>query len=309
MELVKEISLDIYEQPTYQYVNAKQFDNISRILKITLTDGETVLQPKSAEESAVCRALKPDGTGVIDPATVEADGKITVALTDQMLACAGKVTVDIALVSLANPSMIISTATFFIQVEGAPTSGKQITSTDEFLALVEATAAANKAAAAANDAAGKANTATGKADTATGRANTAAQLLEGMTVTATDVAPGGKATATLTKQGDHYNLDLGLVKGDTGPVSSVNGQTGDVQVMPAPVKFTVSLPASGWVNNAQTVRHAALLADDKYELLVNCAGEYIYADNVTVAGQMTFHADLAPTEDLTIEIIRLEVGT
>lgn len=72
--------------------------------------------------------------------------------------------------------------------------------------------------------------------------------------------------------------------------------------------FTATLAADGWVDGVQTVKDARLLTDDRYRYLVDCAGACIRADDVTVEGQMTFHADVVPTETVTIEIIRLEVA-
>ena len=68
---------------------------------------------------------------------------------------------------------------------------------------------------------------------------------------------------------------------------------------------------------AQTVAHASLLADSNYIYLVgadagtrNVYDSYgVSADNVTTSGQMTFRCDMTPTVDLSVFIIRLEVGT
>lgn len=68
---------------------------------------------------------------------------------------------------------------------------------------------------------------------------------------------------------------------------------------------------------AQTVAHASLLADSNYIYLVgadagtrNVYDSYgVSADNVTTSGQMTFRCNTTPTVDLSVFIIRLEVGT
>ena len=84
---------------------------------------------------------------------------------------------------------------------------------------------------------------------------------------------------------------------------------------PYPVEF--ALPAANWSGGAQTVAHASLLADSNYIHLVgadagtrNVYDSYgVSADNVTTSGQMTFRCDMTPTVDLSVFIIRLEVGT
>lgn len=119
--------------------------------------------------------------------------------------------------------------------------GKTIPSLDELLAQIAATEAATKAAntaaSTANTAASNANTKAGLANTAastanasaktanasaaaadkaTASANAAAKKIDDMTVTATGLAPGEAPTAVLTDKDGHYNLALGLTKGDTG---------------------------------------------------------------------------------------------
>lgn len=83
------------------------------------------------------------------------------------------------------------------------------------------------------------------------------------------------------------------------------------------IGISVTLPAANWSGGAQTVAHASLLADSNYIYLVgadagtrNVYDSYgVSADNVTTSGQMTFRCDTTPTVDLSVFIIRLEVGT
>lgn len=83
------------------------------------------------------------------------------------------------------------------------------------------------------------------------------------------------------------------------------------------IGISVTLPAANWSGGAQTVAHASLLADSNYIYLVgadagtrNVYDSYgMSAGNVTTSGQMTFRCDTTPTVDLSVFIIRLEVGT
>ena len=79
--------------------------------------------------------------------------------------------------------------------------------------------------------------------------------------------------------------------------------------------ITVTLPAENWSGRAQTVQDESLLADGNYWYIV-CADADCFmaasetgvkADNITVDGQVTFHCEVTPVEDLTIYILRLEV--
>ena len=78
--------------------------------------------------------------------------------------------------------------------------------------------------------------------------------------------------------------------------------------------FTVTLSASGWSNNAQTVSSANFIVSG-YSYIVSPASAsleayaeaQIYADDVTTAGQMTFHCGDVPSDALTVNILRVEV--
>ena len=86
-----------------------------------------------------------------------------------------------------------------------------------------------------------------------------------------------------------------------------NGKSGKA------VSFTATLTAAGWSGNAQTVSNSKFLASG-YAYTVCPAGDsfagyaeaVIYADDVTAAGKMTFHCNEAPTENLTVNILRTE---
>lgn len=80
------------------------------------------------------------------------------------------------------------------------------------------------------------------------------------------------------------------------------------------VGMTITLPANSWDGRAQTIQNEKFLADSHYFYFTGAdaacyleAGDAgIRADNVTVDGQMTFHCEVQPENDLTIHILRLE---
>ena len=125
-----------------------------------------------------------------------------------------------------------------------------IPSLDELLAQIAATEsaakAANQAASAANSAATSAAQAASAADANASAANSAANAataaasaaaeaatkIDDMTITATGLAAGAAPTAELTEVGGHYNIVLGLPKGDKGdpgatPQITVQVKTGE----------------------------------------------------------------------------------
>lgn len=80
------------------------------------------------------------------------------------------------------------------------------------------------------------------------------------------------------------------------------------------LSFTVTLTVAGWSGNAQTVSNSNF-AVNGYAYTVCPAGDsfagyaeaVIYADDVTVAGKMTFHCSGNPTANLIVNILRVEV--
>lgn len=82
------------------------------------------------------------------------------------------------------------------------------------------------------------------------------------------------------------------------------------------LSFTVTLTAAGWNGNAQTVSDGSFAASGYAYTVCPASGSYgayanamIYADDVTAAGEMIFHCGETPTEDLTVNILRVEVTT
>ena len=81
------------------------------------------------------------------------------------------------------------------------------------------------------------------------------------------------------------------------------------------VAFTVTLSTVGWSENTQAVSDSRFLTDGYAYSVTPDSGSFsaygeamIYADNVTTAGQMRFHCSEAPTTDLNVNILRMEVS-
>lgn len=95
-----------------------------------------------------------------------------------------------------------------------------------------AASSAAQAASAANTNASKANSAANAAKAAATTATEAATKIDDMTITATGLAAGAAPTAALTEVDGHYNIVLGLPKGDKGdpgatPQITVKVKTGE----------------------------------------------------------------------------------
>lgn len=154
MQYRREITLNLSGRNEYKYITAKQGDNESRYITVTLEcDRNTLYMPEEGV-TAVFRCIKPDGHSCLNPATLNQDGTVTVELSNQVLAVAGTVRADI---SLIKGDAVLSAANFFIHVEEAPLSADTTVSSDEFGLLNEMIKDARDAADAAYEALENAN--------------------------------------------------------------------------------------------------------------------------------------------------------
>ena len=78
------------------------------------------------------------------------------------------------------------------------------------------------------------------------------------------------------------------------------------------VDFTITLTAEGWADNAQTISNEKFVSSGYAYTVAPASGSFlnyaeamIYADDVTTNGQMVFHCDSVPTENLTVNIVRM----
>ena len=190
MEIVHKISLDFARGTMPVTVFAKQYDKDTRKIEITpLNNGA----PYALDDDIIPRLqmTKPDKTTVINDAAIS-DGKITATLTGQALTAAGTAVAEIG---LYKGSTLLTSQTFYIEVERGAYDENAVKSSDEYGALltvinaaegaasdaVAAVSAARSAASSANSAAGNAassattaNNAADSANSAANRANAAA---------------------------------------------------------------------------------------------------------------------------------------
>ena len=139
------------------------------------------------------------------------------------------------------------------------------------------------------------------AESAQTEAQAARDAILNMIVEAITLEQGSPATVEKSLVDSVYNLTFGLPKGAKGMAAD---------------SFTLSLPASGWSGNAQTVSHAKLAKEGYAYIMQPAGGSYgaysaaeIYADDVTVDGQITFHCAATPTTNVTVNVLKVEVAS
>ena len=169
MKVTKAIALDFGRDTTPITVFAKQRDKQSRFIEITpLNSGQSYELGEGI--TARLHLTKPDKHTVLNAAAI-AGGKITVELTEQALAVAGTAVAEIG---LYKGEALLSSQTFYIDIERAAYDPAAPESSDEYNALVDALGKVDGAVAATNASAKNAETATTNANTAATAANKAA---------------------------------------------------------------------------------------------------------------------------------------
>ncbi len=229
---------------------------------VTIKKNGVPVDLAGATASLYCaRALSDDGSGgtTYSAATIESDGAVKAVLpTDAAnipgpVGCMIRVTRDGASVAVARMAVMAVDQTG----DDILDEGKRIPSLDEIMAsIARCDAAAEKAEGAAasvgdalkqvasaieaaNDATAGAKKATGlatdgasAAKAAATTATEAATKIDDMTITATGLAAGAAPTAKLTEVDGHYNIVLGIPRGDKGdpgatPQITVQVKTGE----------------------------------------------------------------------------------
>lgn len=168
MEILQSITLDFARSTMPITVFAKQYDKDTRKIEITPLNNSV---PYSLESGVTARLqmTKHDGTTVINNASISSN-KITVTLTAQTLTAAGTAVAEIG---LYKGSTLLTSQTFYIDVQRGAYDENAPKSSDEYNALVEALNAAETATAEAGAATTAANAAAGRAENVVATANTA----------------------------------------------------------------------------------------------------------------------------------------
>lgn len=137
----QEITLDINANNAFTTIAAKQGDNGSRYILVHLTK-DNIPYEADPQNQAQFRCRKPDGHAVIDLATINEDGTITIELTAQALAVAGRAYADVVEYDTAS-NTTLSTASFILIIMAAPDVADKAISSDEFGYLQQVTNDAN----------------------------------------------------------------------------------------------------------------------------------------------------------------------
>lgn len=145
------IDIDVYDKK-HVLINAKQLDNKSRYIYATCYNHGELLSINSGEHAAYVRYRKSDGYAVFNFCEIDRWGKVLIELTEQMLSSSGVCCADLIIVNKGSANVntntgeittidgasILSTMTFYIDVQEASIDNSEIESSYEFSGLNEA---------------------------------------------------------------------------------------------------------------------------------------------------------------------------
>lgn len=101
IEILKEVNVDVYDRKIIT-VNAKQGDKSARYLSVNCYNQGVFIKLKNSEQTAIVRAVKPDGYCIFNDCVITNKGNVLVELTEQMLAVCGNAYLDIMIINEVN---------------------------------------------------------------------------------------------------------------------------------------------------------------------------------------------------------------
>ena len=133
-QVIREISVDVAKANVFQAIVAKQNDDNSRFLKVTLTNEGTKLEIVKTSTVTI-NALREDGAAKAFLGTVNEDGTVTVPLVNWILELDGNVKCDITVVDAE--SRKLTSTMFTLAVEEAAYLGDDVSQDENYDLLIQ----------------------------------------------------------------------------------------------------------------------------------------------------------------------------
>lgn len=145
LQTTMNINVDFYDNK-YILINAKQYDNSSRLISITCYNQGDIFNLNANKHSAYVKYRKADGNPVLNFCKINYKGEVLVELTDQMLASVGICDVELVLINKGSAMVnidngdiiaiddtpILSTMAFRVNVYETTVDNSEIISSYEF---------------------------------------------------------------------------------------------------------------------------------------------------------------------------------
>lgn len=220
IKITKELKVEVSKPNIFQAIVAKQYDMNTRFLKVTLVDGNDIIDiPKRNDGSikVVINAERPDGRNKSFEGEVNGDDDtVTVPLHSWMLEIEGTVICDISIIDTkADNNKKLTTTSFTLLVEKAAYGGDDITNDPQYdvlVSLLEAVPTAQQALEISNQALDISNQANSKYDAcveATNNANNVRAEIEagGYIESLKELNEGGKFSFWVGTQAEYDAIE------------------------------------------------------------------------------------------------------
>lgn len=191
-QITKDITVDVAKKNLFQALVAKQNDNNSRFLKVTICNEGTKIEVPSTA-TVLINAERADNSSKAFAGTVNSDGTVTVPLTNWMLGLDDVVRCSISVIG--SDEQKLTSTSFSIDVEAAEYEGSDITDDENYDVLITLISDVSDAKLAC--------------ETATIAANSATELAQGAATAANDAATAAASAATAAEEiSDFYGSPL-----------------------------------------------------------------------------------------------------
>ena len=277
-QVIREISVDVAKANVFQAIVAKQNDDNSRFLKVTLTNEGTKLEILSSSTVTI-NALREDGEAKAFLGTVNEDHTVTVPLTNWILELDGNVKCDITIVD--NEGRKLTSTMFTLAVEEAAYLGDDVTEDENYDLLIQlletytetkanaeqATLDARNAADLANEKAlladEKATLAGNNAESAQTAADRATEVADNLETVLTEATTALDEMATATEEAEQATINANQATSNAD-VATANASQATREALSAKEQAETS---AGLANTkAALADEKATLADQKATL-------------------------------------------
>jgi hypothetical protein len=261
-QITKDITVDVAKKNLFQALVAKQNDNNSRFLKVTICNEGTKIEVPSTA-TVLINAERADNSSKAFAGTVNSDGTVTVPLTNWMLGLDDIVRCSISVIG--SDEQKLTSTSFSIDVEAAEYEGSDITDDENYDVLITLISDVSDAKLAC--------------ETATIAANSATELAQGAATAANDAATAAASAATAAEEiSDFYGSPLvALTAADMTQTNRIYVYTGteDGYTSGNWYYYNGSAWVSGGVYNSSTVARLLVADTDNnknYQLTFSLTG-------------------------------------
>lgn len=113
---------------------------------------------------------------------------------------------------------------------------------------------------------------------------------------------------------DEYTITM--TDGSAKKISVYNGRDGAGSGDVSGIAFDIGIPVGGWSDGAITISDSRFIASARYKYFIEsydeCRGEIaesvIQPLDITANGSLTFTSERTPLSDVTVNVLRVEVG-